>query len=1223
MGRRTGVAVATALAALAVLAPAAQAARQPLNAYRVAPTADNKSALALAGYDMTEADHGRYLEIYGTAGQVASLKREQGISARRIGKARAAAAQSAAALPPTGSDAQYNVWRRYDRVPNDGKEQYLELYDRLEGQSIVKKVKLGTTTLGRDIIALKVTKNAKARTDNTRPAVLYNAMQHAREWLAGETCKRTLLYFTQNYGKATPAGAIVTPLVDSRELWFLCVNNPDGYEYTFTPGNRLWRKNMADNNGNGVYGELGDGVDLNRNHGTNWGRDNEGSSDDPTSETYRGTAPNSEPETRAYRKLWNMVDFTFLKNDHTASELLLYPQGFQQYTPTPDNGIFEALAGDDDQSAIADKVFNEDTGEWDITGGRFDPDLSSELYITNGDALDDAYASKKILGFTPEGSTPNIPNVSGFEFQDVEADIEAEFQRHRLFSIDLAESADDPGNPVSHMGNTVKDFYVQSFEDSYGNPQPVQVTAKRSLGDVQIRYRINEGPVKTADTREFRGGERYYKERGVYYHRVRGTVRGTQRGDQVEVWFTGGRKSSSHFTYTVRQRTGADVLVMSDENYLGGVPAQDPDGPHYLTYYTDALDDLGVDYDIYDVEQRGHRAPDPLGVLSHYDAVIWYTGDDYLSRLPNQPAGTGTARYAVENMIAVRDYLNEGGKLLYTGQNAGQQYVEGNEFRNFGFPEPTGALASAVGKNVYEPQFCNKNGAVNPSPEFDRDDPTVSDGCIAHNDDFLQYYLGAYIRATPGNTYDDEAGHPYPLTGTEDGPFEGLTWMFDETGANNQASSATFVVTSSILDPERYPLYADSASAASWLRPGAAPFDPYSGTQYISAGADSLAYKRFGKTLDLTGTTAPALNFKFSADLEDQWDFAALEVRDVTDDPNSDAWTTLPEADTDGDGPDMSLTALDEGEAAGGDSCPEGLASGDGAPHPFLLHYLTADCESGGTTGEFNRFTGSTGGWTEWTSDLSAYAGRKIEVRLAIITDWSTLGLGAWIDDWNLTDGATQLEFNDFEQPLDASWLVGPPPAGTDSPVNGWTQQGAEFVEGGVVTTDDTVYTGFGFEAINESARTEFLRRTLVHLGVLADEPAAAPAAGGGGQSAAPGVANTQTVAATKHRRAYAKLKAGKLRIDAKGRVRVNVAGAGDAGAVAKGRLRLARGGKQVGAARFTVRAGQTKQVSVKLARSARLAVRRGAAVKATLTAKGTDSSGASIAARAAVRLTR
>ena len=40
--------------------------------------------------------------------------------------------------------------------------------------------------------------------------------------------------------------------------------NPDGYDYTFTPGNRLWRKNLRDNNGDGVI-TAGDGVDLNRN----------------------------------------------------------------------------------------------------------------------------------------------------------------------------------------------------------------------------------------------------------------------------------------------------------------------------------------------------------------------------------------------------------------------------------------------------------------------------------------------------------------------------------------------------------------------------------------------------------------------------------------------------------------------------------------------------------------------------------------------------------------------------------------------------------------------------------------------------------------------------------------------------------------------------------------------------------------------------------------------
>jgi murein tripeptide amidase MpaA len=1202
MKLRTGGAVfATALIALSAAAPAAIAAREPLNAYRVAPTAENKQKLALAGYDMTEADHGSYLEVYGTTKQASGLT-NQGLAPKLLGNANQVSSQ--AADVPVGSDASYNVWRRYDRVPNDNKEQYLELYDRLEGMGIVKKVVLGKTHMGRDIVALKVTQNAKARTDNTRPAVLYNAMQHAREWLAGETCKRSLTYFTSNYGKSTPDGLIATELVNTRELWFVCVNNPDGYEYTFTPGNRLWRKNMADNNGNGVRGEPVDGVDINRNHATHWGYDNEGSSDQFLSETFRGIGPDSEPETKAIKKLWGMVDFVFNKNDHTAAELLLWPNGFQQYTPVPDDKLFEAYAGNDVDSAIADKVFNPETEEWEITGGRFDPDLSAELYITNGDLTDDAYANG-ILAYTPEGSTPDIPNVSGFEFQDVEADIEKEFQRHKQFVLDLARSADDPANPISHMGNTVENFYVETFKDSYGDPQAVQVVAKKSLGDVKLRYRINDGAVKTVNTAPFLGGERFDQEPGLYYHRLRGTVTGTSPGDEVDVWFEGGRKSSPHFTYTARAETGAKVLILSAENYTAGVPAYaDKSGPTYLTYYTDALDANGVAYDIYDVDKRGNRSPDWLGVLSHYDAVLWYLGDDYLTRQPGQGPGTGTSRLAVEEMIDVRHFLNEGGKLFYTGKYAGAQYAEGNEFRNFGFPE-----------GWEGGEYCNKNGTV-ASPEFDRDNPTVADGCLLHNNDFLQYYLGAYIYATPGNTFDDEAGHPFAMRGH--GPYEGMSWMFDETGANNQDHSATFVVTSSVLPPAQFPQFADSRSVADWLRPGAAPFSPYSGTQYMASGADSQAYKRLGKTLDLTAATTPKLSFKFSGDVETAWDFVVVEARDVTTDPNSDAWTTLPEADTDGAGDaDTSLTTTETG-----DSCPEGLATDADAPHPFLLHYWSPTCEPHGTTGDWNAFTGSSGGWTDWTVDLSRYAGKKVDLRISVITDWGTLGLGTWVDDVRLTNGATTLEFNDFETGL-AGWTVGPPPAGTKVPIDGWTRRGEEFKEGGIVATNDTLYTGFGFEGINESARNEFMKRTLTHLGVLA-APTPPPGSNTGTVEVGGTVPPTATPQPTsqvlgakaKSKRASAKIKSSKtLKIDKHGKVAVRVNCAGDAGAVCRGTVKLTSGKALYGSKAFAVKAGKTATVKVTLRRSARKAS------KATVLVSGKDSSGVALRVRQSVKL--
>ena len=52
---------------------------------------------------------------------------------------------------------------------------------------------------------MKVTKGARKHKDGKRPAVLYSAVQHAREWLAGETERRTLRLFLDNYGRTGTA----------------------------------------------------------------------------------------------------------------------------------------------------------------------------------------------------------------------------------------------------------------------------------------------------------------------------------------------------------------------------------------------------------------------------------------------------------------------------------------------------------------------------------------------------------------------------------------------------------------------------------------------------------------------------------------------------------------------------------------------------------------------------------------------------------------------------------------------------------------------------------------------------------------------------------------------------------------------------------------------------------------------------------------------------------
>ena len=164
--------------------------------------------------------------------------------------------------------------------------------------------------------------------------------------------------------------------------------NPDGYDFTFTEGNRLWRKNLRDNNGDGQI-TLGDGVDLNRNFSTKWGYDNEGSSIDPASDTYRGTGPNSEPETQALDNLFKRERFEFFVNYHSAAELLLYGIGWQVSTPSPDDVIYQAMVGTDENPAIP----------------GYDPDISAELYTTNGDTDTHATVRYGTLGFTPEMST--------------------------------------------------------------------------------------------------------------------------------------------------------------------------------------------------------------------------------------------------------------------------------------------------------------------------------------------------------------------------------------------------------------------------------------------------------------------------------------------------------------------------------------------------------------------------------------------------------------------------------------------------------------------------------------------------------------------------------------------------------------------------------------------------------------------------------------------------
>ncbi|MBC9724698.1 M14 family metallopeptidase [Streptomyces sp. TRM68367] len=869
-------------------------------------------------------------------------------------------------------DAAQSVFRPYGGS-GGLKEEILRAGQRHPG--LTKVVSIGKTIKGQDILALKLTKGAKKSKDGSRPAVLYLSAQHAREWITPEMTRRLLHHYLDHY----KTDKRIKKIVDTTELWFVPTANPDGYDYTFeSDDTRLWRKNLRDVNGDGTI-TTGDGVDLNRNFAYKWGYDDEGSSPNPTSQTYRGAGPNSEPETRAMDAFQKRIGFTYGINYHSAAELILYGVGWQVATHTPDDVLYEALAGTPDEPAIP----------------GYHPQLSSELYTTNGESDGHAANVNGMAMFTPEMSTCETasnadPNDawkptdcrSIFTFPDDEKLIQQEFAKNIPFALSVAESAAHPDRPSSAVGLSAADFTPAAFTTSYsrGADQEVSVVARKSVRDKELKYRVNGGRTEDMALKPWKGGQTYGGDDNLHFDEYRAEVADGDPGDKVEVWFTGETKSgkpvsSKRFTYTVAERPRADTLVVAEEGQAA-TQAQK---------YVDALRANGRRAVIWDVATRG--APDALGVLSHFDTVLHYTG----ASVPG-----------VATQLQLRAFLNEGGKLLEAGEQAG--------------------------------------GSVD-----------LGGGVLS--DDFSQYYLGAYSRtSTSGAT---------GFTGA--GKLGGFTGALGGTPGNPLDKAGTYGVTSDELPADEFPQFA--SAGAGQFAGTANPYGPYAGSFMAAAVHTDDAYKRLTRTIDLTGTGAadkPTLGTRLLWDTESGYDHVLVEARTA----GGDDWTTLPEA---GGATGTAVPA----------DCAGGFYVGE---HPWLKHYLTvaADgCTATGTTGKWNSLTGASDGWQQVAFDLSAYAGKTVEVSISYVTDPGTGGHGVLADEASLVVGGTATETEGFETSLGA-WRVAGPPPGSPAVQKDWSRSGALFQTYGAVTTGDTVLLGFGLEQIPAAAdRKALIKKAL------------------------------------------------------------------------------------------------------------------------------------------------
>lgn len=212
------------------------------------------------------------------AGELASAPPSAGVPAPALGTL------GAWLDPPFGAGSVGGAYT-YDEVVG-----VLEQVHAAYPEIVAAPISLGQSAEGRDVWMVKV--SDAPQVDESEPEVRFDALHRADEPQGMQTALWFLLYLVEQYD----VDPFAKYLVDTRELYFVPVVNPDGYAYNelVAPGGGgAWSKNRRDN-GDGSFG-----VDLARNYPFQWGADDVGSSPDPAAPDYRGPSAASEPEVAA------------------------------------------------------------------------------------------------------------------------------------------------------------------------------------------------------------------------------------------------------------------------------------------------------------------------------------------------------------------------------------------------------------------------------------------------------------------------------------------------------------------------------------------------------------------------------------------------------------------------------------------------------------------------------------------------------------------------------------------------------------------------------------------------------------------------------------------------------------------------------------------------------------------------------------------------------------
>lgn len=195
--------------------------------------------------------------------------------------------------------------------------------------SLARLETIGNTVQGNPIVGIHIS-SGPMNNGTKKPLIVYNSLQHAREWISGGVTTYLIDQLLSGYGKVDS----VTKMLSAVDFFIVPVVNVDGYLWTWeTNGDRMWRKNRRPV-GNGCFG-----IDINR----NWDFQFRASSlSTACDETFAGTIPFSEPENTAIGRFLKANPAVAYIDFHSYSQLLMWPWAYSP-NPPPSNRHVVAL----------------------------------------------------------------------------------------------------------------------------------------------------------------------------------------------------------------------------------------------------------------------------------------------------------------------------------------------------------------------------------------------------------------------------------------------------------------------------------------------------------------------------------------------------------------------------------------------------------------------------------------------------------------------------------------------------------------------------------------------------------------------------------------------------------------------------------------------------------------------------------------------------------------